>query len=175
MPGPRNRSAGRFKGGVIRGGGFTRGSRGASISGGQAGTLGLGRGYGSFLTIAPGLSWGVQYAGFRNIAGIISRAMFAAPSLADQRLTQHVIEVYRRSQALVPVSSGELQKSGYIRMINKNTVEIGYTAPYAVNVHENHPTHSKFLETPFREVFKKFEGSFSESRDSDHVFFGVKI
>jgi len=169
------RNAGLFKGGIIRGGVATRGSRGASISGAQAGTLGRGRGYGTFVSVAPGLSWGVKYTGFVGLIRMFSTAINVAPLLVSDRMSAAALEVFNESQDRVPVSSGRLKRSGYIKMPYVNVLEIGYTAPYALEVHEFHPTASKFLEDPFRRVFAKFNARFTESRDSNAVFLGARV
>jgi hypothetical protein len=62
------------------------------------------------------------------------------PSFAD-RLEQELVRgiqdlgaaVFRDSQRDVPVRTGRLKRSGYIRRLS-NGVEIGYTAPYAFSV-----------------------------------------
>lgn len=49
-------------------------------------------------------------------------------------------ELLRQSQEQVPVNTGELRDSGYVK-INKTSdsisAEIGYTAPHAIYVHED--------------------------------------
>lgn len=48
------------------------------------------------------------------------------------------------AQARCPVETGRLKASGHVR-VNGNACEVGFTAPYAVCVHERG---SKFLEAP---------------------------
>jgi len=64
----------------------------------------------------------------------------------------------RRSQKLVPIDTGTLRNSAYTRATGKGfgvVVHVGYTANYAIFVHENLEAHhikgiAKFLEVPFR-------------------------
>lgn len=46
----------------------------------------------------------------------------------------------KESQKLVPVEHGDLKDSGFVSLSNKGfytQVEVGYTSPYAIWVHEN--------------------------------------
>lgn len=60
------------------------------------------------------------------------------------------------SQKVVPVLTGNLRGSAFTRRIDDKTVAVGYSASYAIYVHENldaqHKTgkQAKFLEEPAR-------------------------
>lgn len=79
--------------------------------------------------------------------------------VVQDALNEYGKNVYDASQELVPVDTGFLQESGYLDVqSNANgdlpTIQIGYTAPYALYIHENlelnHPNGgtAKYLETP---------------------------
>lgn len=71
------------------------------------------------------------------------------------------IDIYKRSQELVPVDTGRLKKSGGYRKIENGEYEVAYYAPYAIFVHElvnnKHPNggQAKFLEDAYYEVIGK--------------------
>jgi hypothetical protein len=46
--------------------------------------------------------------------------------------------VFARSQQRVPVKTGRLKRSGYVRIL-RDGVELGYTAPYAKDVEQGSP------------------------------------
>ena len=61
-----------------------------------------------------------------------------------------------RAKPLAPVDTGNLRGSGYTRKASEDTVEVGFSAAYAIYVHENLEAHhpvgqAKFLEAPLRE------------------------
>jgi hypothetical protein len=61
-----------------------------------------------------------------------------------------------KSKPLVPVLTGNLRGSGYTRKTGPLSVEVGYSAAYAIYVHENLEARhtngeAKFLQRPLRE------------------------
>lgn len=72
-------------------------------------------------------------------------------------------EVLRESQTMCPVDTGNLRRSGRVSVEegSKLNVEIGYTAEYAVSVHEiprYHPNGQwKYLSTPFESLTHKLQ------------------
>lgn len=67
--------------------------------------------------------------------------------------------IYDKSMEYVPVDTGKLKKSGYIRKRGAG-YEVGFSADYATYVHEipNHheaPTQSKFLEDAALEMYEE--------------------
>ena len=72
----------------------------------------------------------------------------------------------RESQKIVPVDTGSLKNSSFTRSRGDDTVavevQVGYTAGYALYVHENLDARhkagkqAKFLEQPLRELHKEF-------------------
>lgn len=65
--------------------------------------------------------------------------------------------VLRGAQLLVPVDTGHLKNSGYVRDLGEGKgVEIGFTASYAIYVHENMEAYhavgqAKFLEQSLKD------------------------
>lgn len=60
------------------------------------------------------------------------------PNLASVRgaaLTQAAEALLEDAKARAPVESGELRESGYLALIDDDTVRVGFTAPYAVRQH----------------------------------------
>lgn len=58
--------------------------------------------------------------------------------------------IQRESQKRVPVEYGNLRASAYTRVArdDPNSVEVGYTAEYALSVHENMEQHLKGIPRP---------------------------
>ena len=77
-------------------------------------------------------------------------------------------ELMDRSQALVPIDTGELKEhTAFVTLpmntVNGTDVRAGYGATYAIFVHNKPATHTpptrdKFLEIPFNEMKSGFEG-----------------
>jgi hypothetical protein len=62
------------------------------------------------------------------------------------------LQIQRVAQKRTPVDTGNLKASAYTRKYNEEAIEIGFTAAYAVYVHENLEAHhpvgqAKFLES----------------------------
>ena len=70
------------------------------------------------------------------------------------------VEILKRSQLYVPIKTGELKNSAYLKNRDGYS-EIGYSANYAVHVHEiesnqhKYPTRHKFLEDAALEVWNE--------------------
>ena len=66
------------------------------------------------------------------------------------------LQIQRVSQSRTPVDTGNLKGSAYTRRTSDDGVEIGYTANYAIYVHENMEAahtngQAKFLESALRD------------------------
>lgn len=85
---------------------------------------------------------------------------FKKDEIYDNALERQMIahQILQRSQELVPVATGYLKSTAYINPYGTGYV-IGYSAPYAVYVHEvewaahKFPTQVKFLEGAAYEIF----------------------
>lgn len=81
-------------------------------------------------------------------------------------------DVFNLSQQLVPVKTGYLKSTGYIKSTSDGW-EIGYTAPYAVFVHEiidtfhAPPTQSKFLQDSLNRVMFTLVATYGEQNIPD--------
>jgi hypothetical protein len=69
-------------------------------------------------------------------------------------------EILADADAQVPIDTGELRESGYVRIVG-HTCFVGYTAPHAARIHESielqHPRgKAKFLEDPLRAEVPRF-------------------
>lgn len=96
--------------------------------------------------------------GDREVRRALQQLGNRAPTVVGNALFSESLPIFTESQTQVPVDTGFLKSGGYITppAMNSNGahVEIGYTAPYAPEVHENlsarhaPPTKSKFLSDP---------------------------
>lgn len=92
-------------------------------------------------------------AQLKNIENNLIKAMSENKEQVVEKLNSGAKIILDDSQSLVPVLSGNLKSSGKVNRL-KNGAEIEYTAPYAVDVHENLSVphddgQAKFLEQPF--------------------------
>jgi len=78
-------------------------------------------------------------------------------------ITQWANEVLRQSQMMCPVDTGTLRRSGRVTTLSSSPLkmQIGYTAEYAIYVHEipaNHPVGQwKYLSTPFEQMVPQLQ------------------
>jgi bacteriophage HK97-gp10 putative tail-component len=79
----------------------------------------------------------------REIAGIEGRTLAG--------LLEAGLLIERESKPLVPVDTGNLRGSGYTRKSGELEVEVGYSAAYAVFVHEDLEAHHKVGQAKFLE------------------------
>lgn len=75
-------------------------------------------------------------------------------------------QLLSEAQEQVPVQTGELRDSGYVRQVG-HVSYIGFTAPHAARNHERldlkHPRgNAKFLERPLRDEVPHFDADISE-------------
>ena len=69
--------------------------------------------------------------------------------------TEEAPAVQRRAKQLVPVKSGRLRDSGKIETTkgaSATVTDVIFDTPYALKIHETHPTRSRFLERAMREA-----------------------
>lgn len=79
---------------------------------------------------------GSGVTGAAELLAKLERLRVDAPKAASAGGMAWAQRVMARSQALVPIDTGELKASGYVRLGPGGKVEIGYSAPYALAVHE---------------------------------------
>ena len=77
--------------------------------------------------------------------------------------------ILTRAQQLVPVDTGHLRDSGYVRESN-DSVEVGFDADYALHVHErtdifHQNGQAKFLETAVNELAPTITETYAQ-----HIF-----
>jgi len=100
----------------------------------------------------------VRITGINAVLAKIKAETTKTNSKFEQGLYLAGLHLQRESQKIVPVDKGILKNSAFTRKSNSTTpdVIVGYTANYAVFVHENlDATHkpgkqAKFLEEPLR-------------------------
>lgn len=116
----------------------------------------------------------VTIVGTEIVVKNLRRSRDVVVTAANQGLLLAGLELQRQSQDIVPVEFGVLKASAFTRQSQKNEVSVGYTALYALYVHEQigmvlqgqdrrpSPPHigkywdpqgrgqAKFLEAPFR-------------------------
>ena len=77
-------------------------------------------------------------AGIENITRDINAELRKIEGLTMEGLYVGALKVNALSKKRVPVEHGELRNSAYIRRDDKQkTIEVGFSAPHAVHVHEN--------------------------------------
>lgn len=102
----------------------------------------------------------VQTKGVQSLLRKIDRLQKGYSRGVERGVYKAGLFLQRESQKIVPVLTGNLRLSAFTRKEGKGTgtqVRVGYTANYAVFVHENLTARhkpgkqAKFLETPARE------------------------
>lgn len=94
--------------------------------------------------------------GLSEVIGNLDRLPKAITADALQATTASGTEILEIAQRNCPVRTGRLRDSGYVKVLGFE-VEVGFSAPYAADVHEDtsadHSTgEAKFLETPFKDA-----------------------
>lgn len=95
----------------------------------------------------------VSFTGQGQVVRRLPAAWQRYSDLAGKTLLQEGRAVLQLARLLAPVRTGALRRSGYVQAIplsKGQTVVIGFRVPYALIVHETHPTRSKFLEQAYR-------------------------
>lgn len=99
----------------------------------------------------------------RSIDKEVEKALKKRDNSYQAQLNKYAAyEIYKRTLRLVPVKTGDLRNSAYIRKIGIG-YEIGFTEYYAIFVHERlelkhkEPTQAKFLEDPATAVMYELE------------------
>lgn len=87
-----------------------------------------------------------------------------APKQVDNVLQTAAEQVFERSQTYVPVATGYLKSTGYVRETSKHEWTVGYDADYAIYVHERYAQHAapttwKFLELAYLELDASIDDS----------------
>lgn len=73
---------------------------------------------------------------FRKVGRAIGKALELSVTGARKGFLPGGLVIQRQAQLYVPVEYGELRGSAFVRVL-KDGVEVGFTAAYAVYVHEN--------------------------------------
>ena len=105
----------------------------------------------------------VVISGIDRVLANLNRSIVGVKSRSRQGLQAAALVVLGASKALTPVDTGNLRAGTYTKLIggmDRPGAEIGYTASYAVFVHErtelHHPVgQSKFLETALKQKAKQ--------------------
>lgn len=105
--------------------------------------------------------------GSKELLAGLSKASVQAPIMLNVRLRSSAEKIMARSLELVPVQTGNLRDSHFIEKDGNDGYNLGYTADYALSVHElplSHtpPTQWKYLETPFLEESGVVEKAYSD-------------
>jgi hypothetical protein len=83
----------------------------------------------------------VTLSGFDSVFSAMRTSGFADPNAWENGLLKGGLLLQRESQAIVPVQFGPLRASAFTRNVGRSgfdaDVIVGYTAAYAVFVHEN--------------------------------------
>ncbi len=75
--------------------------------------------------------------GLNNVLANLSAAQQQIIADTKRGLRKGGLLVQRESQKLVPVDQGNLKNSAYTEMVGPLVVQVGYTADYALYVHED--------------------------------------
>lgn len=105
----------------------------------------------------------VRIDGIGKVLSNLNRSISGIKSKSRQGLQTAALVVLGTSKELTPVDTGNLRAGTYTKLIgglNNPGAEIGYTAAYAVFVHErtelHHPVgQAKFLETALKQNAKR--------------------
>jgi len=105
-----------------------------------------------------------------------SNLVKAVPGVTEVAIFHALEPIYDQSQIFVPVDTGKLKESGFIRTSSRRDGAagvVGYGAAgnpfYAVYVHErldlkhDAPTQAKYLEEAVKEKFSEFESRLADS------------
>jgi hypothetical protein len=101
----------------------------------------------------------IYFTGLKEVEAKLQRELNRIRGKTRRGVTVAALEVKKRSLELTPVDTGNLRQSAYTRsygFLTEVGAEIGYTASYAVFVHEVKAAHRtgqwKFLETALRQL-----------------------
>lgn len=104
--------------------------------------------------------------GIASLLGAIDKRIKRAPEAAAEAIEAEAYDLLHRSQAECPVDTGHLVSTGFVDIERTSTGAvgtIGYTADYALAVHENtaaeHPNggKAKFLTDPLNASSDKLQ------------------
>lgn len=95
--------------------------------------------------------------GFTELMGGLDFVKGHVGPMMDRALEKAATKVFERSQELVPVDTGNLKGSGSMQKTGDHEFEVGYSADYALAVHEVFASHAapttwKYLEIASIEV-----------------------
>lgn len=100
----------------------------------------------------------------RSIDKEVEKALKQRENSYQAQLNKYAAyEIYNRALKIVPVKTGDLRNSAYIRKVGIG-YEVGFTEYYAIFVHERlelrhrRPYQAKFLEDPATNVMYELEG-----------------
>lgn len=94
--------------------------------------------------------------GLNEVVSNINKHVQTTLKKRDRALKRTGLLLQRYSQQVVPIDTSVLKNSAFTRLISPNLVRVGYTASYAVFVHERldlrheKGKQAKFLEEPAR-------------------------
>ena len=109
-----------------------------------------------------------EFTGFGEVTRRIPGTFKKFEEAGGRSMLQIARAIMREAQRLVPVDTGELRDSGYVRQVplagGGTTVIMGFNAFHALWIHENlelyHPNgQAKYLEIPFRLAYQTVRAS----------------
>lgn len=97
-----------------------------------------------------------KVTGLEKILSNLDKEAAKIEGLSMEGLLEAGFKVLKVAQERTPVDTGNLKNSGYVRKEGKLGVIVGFSAAYAIYVHENLEAHhdtgqAKFLESALRD------------------------
>lgn len=100
-------------------------------------------------------AWG-EVKGYDQVIANLNKEVARIEGATMEGLMEAGLKVLKVAQERTPVDTGNLKNSGFVRKQGKLGVTIGFSAAYAIYVHENLEAHhdtgqAKFLESALRD------------------------
>lgn len=90
------------------------------------------------------MNFTAQFKGIQDVLANFKKKDDEKQAAIERGMKRGALIIFRQSQLFVPVDKGNLKGSGFVRVVGRgiNTrPQIGYTANYAIFVHENLAAH----------------------------------
>ena len=102
-----------------------------------------------------GFQFDVRYTGIGEVQRRLPSTWAKYSEAAGKSLYQEGLAVLQLARVLAPIKTGFLRRSGAVERVplasgKGHRVVVKFRAPYALVVHETHPTRSKYLEQAYR-------------------------
>lgn len=97
-----------------------------------------------------------EVKGYEKVVANLNKEFARIENLTIEGLLEAGFKVLAVAQERAPVDTGNLKGSGFVRKEGKLGVSVGFSAAYAIYVHENLEAHhdtgqAKFLESALRD------------------------